>query len=180
MGRAYGHDSARSDCQAQEHFARGAHQIVEVFEQFLFGVDRFILPDAQTVIAGGDDRLGRDVVQLVAGELLGDELVVRFVVVQGANHVVAITPYKGLGPVAFITVGLGVANQIEPMPAPAFAVVRRLEQVIDHALERPGRTIGQKRFDFLGRRGQADQVVVGATQYRMSRGRGGRLQACLL
>ena len=64
--------------------------------------------------------------RLVAGELLEDEAVERLVGVEGADDVVAIAP--GVGPrfVELVAVGVGVAGEVEPVPAPALAVVRRL------------------------------------------------------
>ena len=62
--------------------------------------------------------------RLVAGELLDDEAVVRLVGVERADDVVAVPPGVGPGLVELVAVGVGVAGQVEPVPAPALAVVR--------------------------------------------------------
>ena len=72
--------------------------------------------------------------QHVAGNLPADELVVRHVRVERLDHEVAVLP--GVGPklVALEALALAVANDVEPVPGPALAVVRRVEQPIDQPL----------------------------------------------
>ena len=62
--------------------------------------------------------------QFVAGQLFLHEAIVRLVGVERRNHVIAIAP--GLGPIIVdaVAVAVGVTHQIEPVPRPAFAVVR--------------------------------------------------------
>ena len=72
---------------------------------------------------------------------------------------------------------LGVAHQVEPVPGPAFAVVRRGEQPIDDLLVGAGRFVGQKGIDLGRRRRQADQVERHAAQQRALVGRRRRRQA---
>ena len=70
--------------------------------------------------------------QLVAGQLLVHELIERLVGVERANHVVAILEGPGADRVLRCAAfAVGVAGHVEPMPGPAFAVVRRREQPID-------------------------------------------------
>ena len=59
-------------------------------------------------------------------------------------------------------VALGEAGQVEPVPAPALAVVRAGQQPIDELVVGVGRRIGDERLDLLRRRRQADQVEVRA------------------
>ena len=71
----------------------------------------------------------------VAGNLLDDELVVGQVAVQGGDDPVAIGVH--LARLVFlVAVGVGVARGVEPDPAPALAVVRRIQQPLDLLLER--------------------------------------------
>ena len=65
--------------------------------------------------------------ELISGELFGDELIVRGVVVKGANHVVAVKP--GIFPVevGFGAVCFGPADDVEPMLCPPFSEVSRFE-----------------------------------------------------
>ena len=111
-------------------------------------IGRLVVPQAEAVIAGGDDAIGRHLVQLVAGQLLADELVVRLVGVERANDVVAIPPDERLGIVALEAVRLGIAHQVEPVPAPVLAVMPRGEQPIDDLFVSVGRVVGQERRNF--------------------------------
>ena len=84
------------------------------------------------VVRPRDKEACRDVgSQSVASDLLADELIVRLVVVQRADHVVAVWP--GVRPLAvrFESVGLAKANQVEPVPRPALAVARALQHFVN-------------------------------------------------
>ena len=70
--------------------------------------------------------------------LLADELVVGLVVVERVDDVVAIPPGVGVSEVLVHAVGVGVAGHVEPVPAPALAVVRRGEQPVDDPREGVG------------------------------------------
>src|SRR2546427_219893 len=63
--------------------------------------------------------------KFVAGDLFADEAVVRLVIVERFDDVIAITPGIGSRLVGFEPFAFGVARQIQPMPRPAFAVMRR-------------------------------------------------------
>ena len=76
--------------------------------------------------------------QLVAGDLLMDEPVVRFVGVERADDVVAILPRVGIVQVAVQAGGLAVAGHVEPGAAPLFPEVRRGDQLIHELLQRVG------------------------------------------
>ena len=136
-------------------------------------VGRLVVPDAEPVEAGRDQRFGRAGIDLVAGQLLADESVVRLIAIERGDHVVAISPGEGLGRVALVAVGLAVANQVEPVPAPFFAIMRAGEQAVDQALERAGRSVGDERVDLVrGRRQPGEVICQPADQGRAIRGRG--------
>ena len=59
--------------------------------------------------------------------MLGDELIVRGVVVKGTNHVVAVKPGIFAVEVGFGAVCFGPADDVEPMLRPAFSEVTRFE-----------------------------------------------------
>ena len=70
--------------------------------------------------------------QEISRELLRDETIVGLVLVEALHDVVAV----GFGEVDLVNSGhfhrsLNVAGDIEPMAAPAFAVVRRGEEAVD-------------------------------------------------
>ena len=75
---------------------------------------------------------------------------------------------------------LGVAGHVEPVPAPALAVVRRGQQPVDHLGEGVGRLVGQERLDLLRRRRQADQVERRPRRSSVRRSAGGGRAALLL
>ncbi len=105
--------------------------------------------------------------EFVAGKLLNEELIERLVVVEGANDVVAVLE----GPRAHrvfigVAIRVGVARDIEPVPAPTLAVVRRREQPIDQPLEGVGIGIVDEVFNLVRRRRQAEQVKRHAADQR--------------
>lgn len=79
--------------------------------------------------AGGDEpliadsRVGVIVGEEVARELFAEELVDWLVGVEGVDDVVAVTPGVAVGDVFVESVGIGVADHVEPVSSPAFAVV---------------------------------------------------------
>ena len=92
---------------------------------------------------------------MVRRDLLDQELVVGQVLIERADHVVPVGVGERIAPLLgkYITLGIGVAGYIQPVPSPAFAVVRRGQQAIDDFREGIGGAVGLKRGDFLkGRR----------------------------
>ena len=59
--------------------------------------------------------------QLVTGNLFEQKAIVRFVIVEGPNHIVAVTPGLRDGGIAFATVRVGVADEIHPVAGAVFA-----------------------------------------------------------
>src|SRR5947209_3683947 len=82
--------------------------------------------------------------ELVAGDLFADQTVVRLVVVEGPDQIVAVVP--GLGPQLIdpVAVGVGVADQVEPVLGPSLAVSGRGEQAVDQRLVGVGRGVGEE------------------------------------
>ena len=114
---------------------------------------------------GGDeaerlDAVGRAGEEHVAGDLLLHEPGVGLVVVERADDVVAVGP--GVRPrlVLVVAVRVAVVDDVEPVPRPALAVVRRREQPVDQLLVGVGVAVRDERVDLLRRRRQADQVEV--------------------
>ena len=92
-------------------------------------------PGAHAEETGGDDEFGVVRVEFVTGDLFANELVVGFVVVEGANDVVAVAPGVAAFEVVGETGGVGVANDVEPVAGHAFAVVGGGEEGFDLAIE---------------------------------------------
>ena len=117
-----------------------------------------------------------DVVQLVAGQLLLDEAVVRLVLVEGVDDVIAVAPGERLFAVALVAVGLGVADHVQPEARPALAVLRPGQQAVEQGFVSTRRCVGHERLDLLRRRRQTDQVEIRPADQRPLVGRRVRLQ----
>ena len=110
------------------------------------------------------DRAGRFRRKQVSGDLLADEPVVGQVVVERLDDVVAVSPGVRIPVVLVVARGIGVAGDIQPVPAPAFPVERGGQQAVHDGLEGAGRVVRQERFGVgLGGR-QARQVEGGPAQ----------------
>ena len=83
-----------------------------------------IYPGSGSQESGGNARLMSGVVELISRQLFGNKLVVRFVIVESSNDIIAIAP--GVGPVyiLFIAIGVGITGYIQPVAAPAFPILR--------------------------------------------------------
>src|SRR5688572_28940936 len=79
----------------------------------------------------GDDGVGIAGEEDVTGELLLHEAGVRLVVVEGADHVVAVGPRVRAHAVLVVAVRLRKVDGVKPVPRPTLAVARRREQAID-------------------------------------------------
>ena len=116
-------------------------------------------------------RIRRGEGEQVAGDVLSHQGVVRQVVVERADHVIAVGPGGGNVEVEFVAVSLGKPHQVEPVPSPPHAVVRRCEQPLDDPLVSGGRVVGEKVVDFLRRRREAGQIEGDPPQERAAVGR---------
>ena len=78
--------------------------------------------------------------KLVRRELFHDEAVVGLVVVERFDHIIAIRPGVGINRTLALAVELAfrirVTRHVEPMASPAFAVMRRGQQLVHDLLER--------------------------------------------
>ena len=168
-----------ADAQPEEDLAGDVGDVVEDVGPLPAHVALVVLVGPQPEKAGGDLELGVVRIELVAGELLGEEAVVGLVGVERADDVVAVAPGVGANGILAIAVRLGIADQVEPVPRPSLAVPRRGQQAVDQALVGIGRIVGEERVDFLGGRGQPGQVEGRAADQGRLVGLGGGGQAVL-
>ena len=115
--------------------------------------------------------------QSIGRQLLGDEAIVRQVSVERPDHVVAVG--VGIRKAAFaaerIPAGVGVTGHVQPVTAPALAIMGRGEQAIDQPGEGVGRCVTDEMVHFLRRWRQAEQIERGsANQCAASGPRRGR------
>ena len=166
--------------QAEPDGRGGFEPVGDVLDAVFLVDDAGFAGDHVIPIEAGGDSLGRRRIgQQVARKLLDRKLVERLVAVERLDDPVA--PWPNLPRiVAKETVRIGVARGIEPVGRHAFAEVRRSEQSLHHPLVRVGPCIGQKRIQFLDRRGQASQVKRYPAQQRSLVGLGGGTKLFLL
>ena len=115
---------------AEHRLANGGDDVVETIVAGLLGIDRFIIPDAQAIEARCDQRVGIAGEKLIACQLFAQEAVERLILIEGTDDVIAIAPDVRLRVVALVAVGLGIADEVEPMPGPLFAVLRHCQQLV--------------------------------------------------
>src|SRR5439155_23402555 len=79
----------------------------------------------------------------------------------GIDGVIPVAPGVGLGAVALVAVGFGVANRVEPVSSPALAVLRTGKKIVHDALERSWGGIVQEPALFFRSWRQANQIEIG-------------------
>ena len=108
--------------------------------------------------------------ELVGRHLFQDEPVERLVLVEGADDVIAIGPGVRitiiLPDLLHIALGVGVARHVQPVSAPAFAVMRGGQQAVHHLGKGVRRIVGQKILHLLRGGRQADQIERRAADQR--------------
>ena len=100
--------------------------------------------------------------ELVARDLLADEPVVRLVGVERRDHVVPVPPGVPARDVPLEAGTLREPRQVEPVSAPALAVVRGGEQALDEPLVGIGRAVPDELPHLFRRRRQPDQGEEGS------------------
>ena len=117
----------------------------------------FVGGDVAALEAGGDALVERGVGQQVAGQLFDGELVERQVAIEGGDHPIAIGPDLAVV-VDVDAVGVAVAGGVQPVAGAMFAVVRRGEVAVHHALVGVGRSVLEEGLDLGGLGRQAGGV----------------------
>ena len=114
--------------------------------------------------------------QQVAGNLLLHEPVVGLVAVERLDDPVAIAERVRVRDVLVQPVRVGVAGDVEPVPAPTLAVARRRQQPLDHPFVGVRPLVGEVRVDLGRGRRQAGQVERDPSQQLPLAGGGDRGQ----
>ena len=107
--------------------------------------------------------------------MLDRELVKRHIVVERLNDPVSVRPDLARV-IVLIPVGVGVAGEVEPVPRPVLAVLRRLEQIFHLGPVGLVSWTREKAFDLLRRRRNPDQVKVESPHQHGGLGHAGRLE----
>ena len=149
-----------ADGKAQEGLAEIIDRIVD--DQVLGA--RFARREAarRREVSRGDDLLVafglRPRGEQVAGDLLADELVEGFVRVERVDDVVPVFVHLRDRVVRVATRGVGVADDVQPVTAPALPIVRGGQQALDHRREGVRSRVLKEGLHLPGRRRQPDQV----------------------
>ena len=105
--------------------------------------------------------------EFIAGELFGDKSVKWLVGVEGTDDVVTILVSVAPRRVGVaVAVRVGVTRDVQPVAAPAFAVMRGVEQPVDELFVGIGRRVREECRNLGGRRRQAREIEAGAAQQR--------------
>ena len=176
-----------SDRQPQERLTCDVDLIVDIVRTRLFRIGRAVQNLVEPQVRRAERRLERSSIlsdtlygQQVARNVLTNELIVRNVFIEGADHVVAIAPRLPFVVVVLMTIRFGIANEIEPVPRPAFSIVRRCQQPFDHLLKGVGRFVVHKGLRLCRSWGQSDQVERHPSNQRSSVRRRSGLKSLLL
>ena len=114
--------------------------------------------------------------------MLSHKLVVRNVIVQRSDDIVPIVLSVFQFVIKFVAERLGITNQVEPVPSPAFSKMWRLEQPVNDLLKRSRCFIlvVEKLLDFFGGRRQTNDVEVRSADKRSAVGIRRRLKTVLV
>ena len=112
------------DREAEHAFADGIHAIKHRLHAELLRVcAAFLVDHGVAEKAGGHNVVLRGVRQKIARELLGDELIVRQILIECLHHPIAVEPHVAC--LVFLkAVGISIARGVEPVATPLLAVVR--------------------------------------------------------
>ena len=69
--------------------------------------------------------------ELIPGNLFNHKFIVRLVLIEGTNDIVAVTPGIRSFIVIGVTAGISIAGYIQPVLSPAFTVMRAGEKFIN-------------------------------------------------
>ena len=116
--------------------------------------------------------------QKVAGDLLAHELVVRQITIDDVDNPVAVAPRLRDRMIGVLAGGVGIADEVQPVPSPALAVVWRLQEAVNNRLISQRRAVGKKGLDFFHRGREARQIVGGPANERLPVSLGRRGESC--
>ena len=156
------------DGQTQKRGSGRGDHVIEIVGALLeHPLDRLVADD---VVRAADQEPGRRlrqpvgravrlISQGITGQLLADELRERRVAIERADHVIAIRPGGRPRQVGLVPLALAEPNDVQPVPPPALAVLRRGQQPIDERVHtRVGRDRGDKGVDVVRGRRKTGQI----------------------
>src|SRR5262245_46884996 len=130
-----------SDRQAEKRFREYVDAIIEAVSLVLPHVHGRVEFFPQKPKPGGQDglietgRIDASVFQQIAGNVFGHKLIVGQILIQCADDVIAVLVGIRQIVVVLVSPAFGIAYQIQPVPAPALAELRRSQKAINQYLE---------------------------------------------
>ena len=137
-------------------------------------------------MGSGDQKTGGsncvDVVRIkdITGQLQSDEFIIRQVTIQSVDHPVSIRPEVVARFVVFEAVAFAKSSDIQPVPRPAFAIVRRRQQTVDEIFVGLVGWICQEFRNLLGSGRKSEQIETQPSDQRAFVGLWRTLKACVL
>ena len=164
---------------------RGAHDVGHLGQHLVAAacdllVAGILAQRTETIEARGNQSFVLIRADLISGELLEYETVVRLVVIECVDDVIPVTPGVSAVGVVFEAIGFGESHDVEPMPAPALAILRACQEAFNQLGVRIGRFVGDKPGHFAWRRRKPDQVKVNSPDQRRAIGRPRRAETFFL
>ena len=160
------------DGHALEGFADDVDLVVDDFGLVRADVHRRVAVLTEPPPGGGQPALvpaailGKAGFDLVAGDVLFHKAVVGHVVIKRADYIIAIAPNFLVCEIKLMPKRLRIAHQIQPVPRPAFAEVRRGQKLIHDHCERLLRVVPQKQINLLRCGRQSGEVKIRAANQR--------------
>ena len=120
--------------RAEEHVTGRVRDVVQDVFPLAADVAVVVLVDPVPEVAEGRERVGVAGEELVAGELLLYEAVVRLVLVVGLDDVIAEAPGGRAEVIDAEAIAIGVTDEVEPRTGHPLAIGRRSEETVDELL----------------------------------------------
>ena len=150
--------------EAQPGGAGGGHAVHHGMIAEFQRIDAaFLVQHCVPMEPGGDQLVGGGIGEEIARNLFDRELVEGQVGVERADDPVAPGP-DGAAAVLFITIGVCITGQIEPLPSPSLAIMRGGQQAVHGILIGLRGRAGEPGGQFCGGGGEAGQVEADAPE----------------
>ena len=141
--------SCATDREPQEHRSSGRYHLVQFVLSLLAGESFVGTLDGVT---GSGDQKSRGGVfsDRIPGQLVEHETVVRSVLVEGSDHVVAVGPRVGDSRVRLVPGGFCESHHVQPVSGPAFSGTGTGQQPVDGPFPGGGSQVRQKAGGLRG------------------------------
>ncbi len=138
-----------------------------ITELVVFG-SGLIIHHRVAVETGRDELICARIGKQVARKLFNGKPIETHISVEGIDHPVAISPHRPRL-IAFVTIRVGVAAQIQPVLSPMFPEGRRIQHAVHERFVGVRACVGQEPVDFLDRRWKSPKIQTQATDERFLR-----------